>query len=194
MTVLDELKTATVRSTSAKAPIRRSANAGAAARVLIGAAVVFVLVAIVVALGSAKGGAALDPRSYTPSGSHAISVLLGQRGVRVVPMTSVGANEQFETSGTTLVVVSPQYSEQRRAQHDRLDARRSRRRRRRPRRDPRRSGCRLRPNPTTAASCGSPRVHCRPRRSRVRPSCKATATPCRAAGRAVIPTATATRW
>jgi hypothetical protein len=108
MTVIDEFKaTVPIRAgQSADPTIRQRWRRG---RVLIGAAVVFVLIAIVVALGSAKGGAALDPQSYTPSGSHAISVLLGQRGVRVVKLTSVGSGEQFETKGATLIVVSPQY-------------------------------------------------------------------------------------
>jgi hypothetical protein len=78
------------------------------ARVLIGAAVVLVLGAIIVALGSGKSGTALDPRSYTPSGSHAISFLLGKRGVHVFTDTDLGADD-FDTSVTTLVVVSPQY-------------------------------------------------------------------------------------
>jgi hypothetical protein len=77
-------------------------------RVLIGAALVVVLGAIIVALGSGKGGAALDPRSYTPSGTHALSVLLGQRGVHVLRETDVATAEQLAVNGTTMVVVSPQ--------------------------------------------------------------------------------------
>lgn len=110
MTVIDELRV------SAGAAIRTGQSADPTirqrwrrSRVLIGAGIVVVLGAIVVALGTGRSGGALDPRSYTPSGSHALSVLLGHRGVRVITVTSVGPNEQFETSGTTLVVVSPQF-------------------------------------------------------------------------------------
>lgn len=111
MTVIDELTAA-----SDTGPIRAGHSVDPTirqrwrrSRVLIGAAVLVVIGAFIVALGSGKSGATLDPRSYTPSGTHALSVLLGQRGVRVITLTSVGADEQFETSGTTLVVVSPQY-------------------------------------------------------------------------------------
>ena len=110
MTVLDELTAA-----SDSGPIRTGHSADPTirqrwrrSRVLIGAAVVLVLGAIVVALGSGKSGTALDPRSYTPSGSHALSVLLGQRGVHVVRETNVATAEQLAVKGTTLVVVSPQ--------------------------------------------------------------------------------------
>ena len=110
MTVIDEL------TVSGGAPIRSGQSADPTvrqrwrrSRVLVGAGIVVVLGAIVVALGSGTSGGALDPRSYTPSGSHALSVLLGHRGVRVVTMTSLGPGERFETSGTTLVVVSPQF-------------------------------------------------------------------------------------
>ncbi len=77
-------------------------------RVLIGAGVVVVLGAIVVALGSGKSGAALDPRSYTPSGSHALAVLLGQRGVHVATERDAATAERLAVQGTTLVVVSPE--------------------------------------------------------------------------------------
>ena len=86
MTALDEL---TTRSDSGPIRIGRSADPTIRqrwrrARVLVGAGVVLVLGAIVVALGSGKAGKPLDPQSYTPSGTHALSVLLGQRGVHVL--------------------------------------------------------------------------------------------------------------
>jgi hypothetical protein len=77
-------------------------------RVLIGAAVVVVLGAIIVALGSGKSGATLDPQSYAPSGTHALSVLLGQRGVHVLRETDAATAEEVAVPGMTLVVVSPQ--------------------------------------------------------------------------------------
>jgi uncharacterized protein DUF4350 len=77
-------------------------------RVLIGAAALVVLGAIIIALGSGTGGAVLDPRSYTPSGTHALSVLLGQRGVQVLRETDVATAEKVAVKGTTFVVVSPQ--------------------------------------------------------------------------------------
>src|ERR1700690_598378 len=109
MTVIDELKASdsgpihTGQSTdpTIRQRWRRS-------RVLIGAGVVVVLGAIVVALGSGKSGAALDPRSYTPSGTHALSVLLGQRGVHVLRETDAATAEEVAVPGMTLVVVSPQ--------------------------------------------------------------------------------------
>jgi len=78
------------------------------ARVLVGAAVVVVVGATLVALGSGRSGAALDPRSYTSSGTHALSVLLEQRGVHVVAETDAPTAEQLAVKGTTLVVVSPE--------------------------------------------------------------------------------------
>jgi hypothetical protein len=109
VSVLDDVKSGTAPTRvgqSADPTIRQTWRRS---RVLIGAAVVFVVVAIVVALGSGTRGGALDPRSYTPSGSHALSFILGQRGVHVYPVTDVGPSDQFETTDTTLVVVSPQY-------------------------------------------------------------------------------------
>jgi hypothetical protein len=109
MTVLDQLP-----ATDA-GPIRAGHSADPTIRqrwrryrVLIGAGVVVVIGAIVIALGSGTGGATLDPRSYTASGTHALSVLLGQRGVQVVRETDVAVAEQQAVQGTTLVVVSPQ--------------------------------------------------------------------------------------
>jgi hypothetical protein len=110
MTVIDELTAA-----SDSGPIRAGHSTDPTirqrwrrSRVLIGAAVVVVIGAIIIALGSGKSGAALDPRSYTPSGTHALSVLLGQRGVHVTTVREVTTAEQLAVQGTTLVVVSPQ--------------------------------------------------------------------------------------
>jgi hypothetical protein len=110
VTALDEL---TTRSDSG--PIRAGQSADPTirqrwrrARVLIGAGVVLVLGAIVVALGSGKAGKPLDPQSYTSSGTHALSVLLGQRGVHVLRETDTATAEQRAVQGTTFVVTSPQ--------------------------------------------------------------------------------------
>jgi hypothetical protein len=110
VTALDEL---TTRSDSG--PIRAGHSADPTirqrwrrSRVLVGAGVVLVLGAIVVALGSGKAGKPLDPQSYTPSGTHALSVLLGQRGVHVLRQTDAATAEQLAVQGTTFVVVSPQ--------------------------------------------------------------------------------------
>jgi Domain of unknown function (DUF4350) len=75
--------------------------------VLLAAALAVVLGAILVALGSGSRGGDLDPRSYTPPGSHAIAVLLEQRGVRVVTDTDATAALQRAVAGTTLFVVNP---------------------------------------------------------------------------------------
>jgi hypothetical protein len=110
VTALDELTTS-----PESGPIRTGRSADPTirqrwrrSRVLIGAGVVLVLGAIIVALGSGTSGTPLDPRSYTPSGTHALSVLLGQRGVHVLRETDVATAEQLAVQGTTLVVVSPE--------------------------------------------------------------------------------------
>ena len=115
MTALDEL---TTRSDSG--PIRMGQpRTGQSAdptirqrwrrmRVLIGAGVVFVIGAIVVALGSGKAGKPLDPQSYTSSGTHALAVLLAQRRVHVLRETDTTTAEEVAVPGMTLVVVSPQ--------------------------------------------------------------------------------------
>ncbi len=110
MTALDEL---TTRPESG--PIRSGHSADPTirqrwrrVRVLVGAGVVLVIGAIVVALGSGKAGKPLDPQSYTSSGTHALSVLLGQRGVHVHRETDVATAEQLAVKDTTFVVVSPE--------------------------------------------------------------------------------------
>jgi Domain of unknown function (DUF4350) len=110
VTVIDELT-----AVSDSGPIRAGHSADPTirqrwrrSRVLIGAAVVVVIGATIIALGSGKSGATLDPRSYTPSGTHALSVLLGQRGVQVTTERDVATAGQLAKQGTTLVVVSPE--------------------------------------------------------------------------------------
>ncbi|HEY0869249.1 MAG TPA: DUF4350 domain-containing protein [Acidothermaceae bacterium] len=76
-------------------------------RVLVGAGVVFVIGAVIVALGSGTRSGDLDPRSFTGPGSHAIAVLLGQRGVHVTTATDAATADKLAVSGTTFVVVSP---------------------------------------------------------------------------------------
>jgi hypothetical protein len=76
-------------------------------RVLVAAGLVVILGAIVVALAGNKPGGALDPRSFDPAGSHAVSVLLGQRDVHVGTETDAAAALQKAVTGTTLVVVFP---------------------------------------------------------------------------------------
>jgi hypothetical protein len=110
VTVIDELTAA-----PESGPIRAGHSADPTirqrwrrVRVLIGAGVVLVLGSIIVALGSGQSGTPLDPRSYTPSGTHALSVLLGQRGVHVVREIDVATAEQLAVQGTTFVIVSPE--------------------------------------------------------------------------------------
>ena len=108
MTALDEL---TTRPDSG--PIRTGWSADPTIRqrwrrirVLIGAGVVLVIGAIIVALGSGKAGKPLDPQSYTPSGTHALSVLLAQRGVHVLRETDAATAAEVAVPGMTLVVVT----------------------------------------------------------------------------------------
>ncbi len=110
MTALDEL---TTRSDSG--PIRAGHSSDPTIRqrwrrirVLIGAGVVLVIGAIIVALGSGKAGEPLDPKSYTSSGTHALSVLLAQRGVHVLREADATTAADVAVPNMTLVVVSPQ--------------------------------------------------------------------------------------
>jgi hypothetical protein len=59
--------------------------------------------------GSSAHGGTLDPRSYDPSGSHALGTLLSQRGVTVTTATDVPTALASAQAGTTLVVVRPDY-------------------------------------------------------------------------------------
>jgi hypothetical protein len=75
--------------------------------VLLAAALAVILGAILVALGSGSQGGALDPRSYNTSGSHALAVLLGHRGVHIVTETDPAVAVRRAVAGSTLVVVTP---------------------------------------------------------------------------------------
>jgi hypothetical protein len=77
-------------------------------RVLVGAGIVVVIGAVIVVIGSGTRGGDLDPRSFTADGSHALSVLLAQRGVHVVTTTDAATAKHLAVSGSTLVVVFPQ--------------------------------------------------------------------------------------
>jgi hypothetical protein len=59
--------------------------------------------------GSTAHGGTLDPRSYDPSGSHALSVLLKTRGVSTTTVTDVGPAIGAAAAGGTLVVVRPDF-------------------------------------------------------------------------------------
>jgi hypothetical protein len=76
-------------------------------RVLVAAGLAVIAGAIIVGLGSGTRSGDLDPRSFDPSGSHAISVLLAHRNVDVVTETDARVAVGRATSGTTLVVVHP---------------------------------------------------------------------------------------
>ena len=77
----------------------------------IGAVIVlaFVIAVIVAVLGSSANTRELDPRSYEPSGTHALAALLAQRGVHVEAETTASAAEAAATAGDTLVVVHPSW-------------------------------------------------------------------------------------
>jgi hypothetical protein len=77
-------------------------------RILIAAAIAVVIGAVIVAMGAAPRGGELDPQSFDPAGSHALSVLLGQRGVTVLTEADPATAIQRAVGGSTLVVVFPQ--------------------------------------------------------------------------------------
>lgn len=77
-------------------------------RVIVGVAVVVVLIAIVSTLLRPRDqGGDLDPRSYEPTGTHALAALLGDRGVRIDIETAAIPALVRARPGTTLVVVNP---------------------------------------------------------------------------------------
>jgi hypothetical protein len=79
-------------------------------RWLLAAGVVLLVACLGLALyGSTAHGGTLDPRSYDPSGSHAVSALLAARGVSVTTATDVADALAAAHAGTTLVVVRPDY-------------------------------------------------------------------------------------
>ncbi len=74
-------------------------------------ALVFAIV-VVVALTIAKSGEShryLDPRSYDPTGSHALSALLADRGVHIQTDATASAALDTAGAGDTLVVVNPSW-------------------------------------------------------------------------------------
>ncbi|MDQ1486150.1 MAG: hypothetical protein QOJ62_1843 [Actinomycetota bacterium] len=79
-------------------------------RLVVGAVLVVVLGAIVVALvGQARRHGEFDPRSYDRDGSHAVAALLAQRGVLVDVQTDASVATARATRDSTLVVVHPAY-------------------------------------------------------------------------------------
>jgi hypothetical protein len=78
-------------------------------RVIVAVAAFGVVAAIVVAvLSSGANNGDLDPRSYRPDGTHALSALLGQRGVSVETRTTVSSAVSQAGADTTLVVSHPE--------------------------------------------------------------------------------------
>jgi hypothetical protein len=61
------------------------------------------LVTVLAAIGAEPNTAPLDPRSTAPDGAHALSVLLGNRGIAVTVANSV---DQLDTSRDTTVLLS----------------------------------------------------------------------------------------
>lgn len=77
-------------------------------RVIAALVVVVVAVAVLSAMIQVKGHAGdLDPRSYDPSGAHALAALLDRRGVRVDTVTTADGAVARAAAGATLVVVNP---------------------------------------------------------------------------------------
>lgn len=77
-------------------------------RVIVGVAAIVVLIAIVSTLLRTRDqGGDLDPRSYAPTGTHALAALLSDRGVKVETLTAVDPALVRARPGTTLVVVHP---------------------------------------------------------------------------------------
>jgi hypothetical protein len=99
------LPTGARRGHSADPTLRQRWQRG---RILVAAAIAVVIGAVIVALGAAPQGGQLDPQSFDPAGSHALSALLGQRGVTVIREADASTAVQRAVSGSTLVVVFPQ--------------------------------------------------------------------------------------
>jgi hypothetical protein len=108
-----------VTTTTADAPV--GARVGRAAdptirqrlhrgRWLLATGAVLLVACLALALyGSGARGGNLDPRSYDPGGSHALSALLGDRGVTVTATSDLATALNAAHAGDTLVVVRPQY-------------------------------------------------------------------------------------
>jgi hypothetical protein len=78
-------------------------------RVILGVAAFGVVAALVVAVvSSGANNDDLDPRSFQPTGTHALAALLTERGVDVVTETTVASAVSQATTGTTLVVSHPE--------------------------------------------------------------------------------------
>ncbi len=73
------------------------------------AAVVALVLLVAVAVGLGRSGPAgyLDPDAATPTGGRALRVLLQERGVTVVPVTTAEAAVSQSGPGDTVMVVSP---------------------------------------------------------------------------------------
>lgn len=99
MTAVDE------RPGTATGPTLRTAVRSGRGPVLV-AVTVAVVVALVALLVGARPGGRLDPRSYTPGGSHALAALLERAGT---PVQVVGDVDQARSvEGATVVVPFPQ--------------------------------------------------------------------------------------
>ena len=92
-------------NTSADPSIRQRARRN---RALAIAFVVALIGAIIVALAPRARTGDLDPRSYDPTGSHAVAALLDQRGVKTETVTTLADAKLRAVAGTTLVVVHPE--------------------------------------------------------------------------------------
>jgi hypothetical protein len=77
-------------------------------RVIVGVIALGVVAAFATALLSAPARQGdLDPRSYAATGTHALTALLGDRGVHVDTVTTADAAKAQAVRGSTLVVVNP---------------------------------------------------------------------------------------
>ena len=77
-------------------------------RVIAGVVLIVLVIAVISTLIGTPGHQDdLDPRSYAPTGTHALAALLDQRDVHVEVETSVAAAQTQAGSNTTLVVANP---------------------------------------------------------------------------------------
>jgi hypothetical protein len=76
------------------------------AAILLGTALVGVLALLALVVGGASQGV-LDPDAYNPEGSHALAVLLRDRGVEVVRTTDVPSTVAATTADSTLFIPEP---------------------------------------------------------------------------------------
>jgi hypothetical protein len=92
-------------NTSADPSIRQRARRN---RALAIAFVVAVIGAVIIALAPHARTGDLDPRSYDPTGSHAVAALLDERGVQTHTVTTLADAKVQAVAGTTLVVAHPE--------------------------------------------------------------------------------------